>query len=510
MITFLSRPERFQAANNSLISRWGSARLPYLFELQRRDYQLISTNEDAFGNVVLRVAYDAALPGEITVGSEVYFASTLDAQGNAGHYGEVAVVSSVATAPGLYHLLYTNTPAVVASTNGGFINVMSRLNYYVAFTLNLYEAATGITHTIAVRLKPGANGKMRLDASEYITSYMVKEAPTLYSSVNLKDNNVWGKFYLEYTEVWTGSSNSTVSDQSNEYFFVDGVKQLLSQYGQNLLDYVPFPELFAPGAKFLTDFVKPTFFAGYPFDLWFIYPDELGPAPITREEDEFTFGGALLSAVSTTVNVAQRGGVNRLRISETGYSPGTAQIDVYLKIYSGVQLGYFIDNYIADGYFEQDPPIPPDGITPYNLTEKKRVKFGTVCARNPVYLCWKNRLGGFDYWLFSGNQNVNISSKQTGIFNREPDDISTQNYRSTILQAEQVERITCGDNVLLEDLQGIKGIEASPAVYVLVSQSPTVWRRVKINPKGFQYQTKGNRADVQVEIEYPEYYTVSN
>jgi hypothetical protein len=120
------------------------------------------------------------------------------------------------------------------------------------------------------------------------------------------------------------------------------------------------------------------------------------------------------------------------------------------------------------------------------------------------------RLGGFDYWLFNGNQNVNISSKQTGNINQEPDDIAIQNYRSTFLQAEQVERITCGDNVLIEDLQGIKSIEASPAVYVLLSLSPITWKRVRVVPKGFQYQTKGNRADITVEFEYPETYTVSN
>lgn len=510
MIIFLSRPEKTQANDNTLLSRWSCARQPYLFELQRRDFTLISTNQDAFGNVVLRVAYDADLPSSINVGDEVYFASTLDSEGNAGHYGEMGQVFSIATAPGLYHLIYTNTPAVLPSTNGGFINVVSRKNYYAAFNIHLTDAKTGIVHSIPCKLKPGMNGKMRLDASEFITSYLVKEAPTVYSGVNLKDNNVWGKLYLSYSEVWTGSVNSLISDQSNEYFFVDAVKQLLDQYGQNLCSHLPFAIDFAPGAKFLTEFIKPTYFPGYPFDLWFIYPQNFAGAPISREEDEFTLSGAALSAQSTQIDITQRGGVNRLRLKQTGYSAGTAQLDVFLKIYSIEQEGYFIDNYIEDGYFEMDPPSPPGAITPYNITEKKRVKIGEVCTKNAVYVCWKNRLGGFDYWLFNGNQNVNISSKQTGVINQEPDDIAIQNYRSTFLQAEQVERITCGDNVLIEDLQGIKSIEASPAVYILTSQSPITWKRVRVVPKGFQYQTKGNRADITVEFEYPETYTLSN
>lgn len=510
MIVFLSRPDRHQASDSSLISRWGCARQPYLFELQRRDYQLISTNEDGSGNVVLRVAYDANLPLEILIGSEVYFASTLDASGNAGHYGEVGVVTSIATAVGAYHLLYTSTPAVVPSTNGGFLNVVSRQNYYTSIVMTLYDAVNNKDHLVYAKLKPGMNGKARFDASEYITSYLVKEAPTSYSSVNVRDTRVYGRFTLSYNEHWTGSSNIAVSDASNEYYFVDAVKQLKDQYGQNLLSHLPFPELFAPGAKFLTEFIKPTFFPGYPFDLWFIYPKELSTAPVTREEDELTFSGAALTTQSASLDISQRDGVNRLRLKETGYSAGTAQLDVYLKIYSGVQLSYFNDNYIEDGYFELDPPVPPDGITPYNLTEKKRVKIGTVCDRNPVYVCWKNRLGGFDYWLFSGNQFIDIVSKQTGVINQDPDDIQLQNYRSTILNTDQVERITCGASVAIEDLQGIKSIEASPAVYILTSASPVSWIRVKINPKEFRYQSKGTTADITVEFEYPETYTVSN
>jgi hypothetical protein len=514
MILFLKRPERFQAANNLLISRWGCARQPYLFELQRRDYPITFISPDLAGGppgkVSLTCPYDADILTEVLVGDELYFASTLDSEGNAGHYGVTATIYRIDVAVGSIIIFRMDLDVESNLTVGGYFNIVKRKNYYAAFNLHLTDAKTGIVHSIPCKLKPGMNGKVRLDASEFITSYLVKEAPTVYSGVNLKDNNVWGKFYLTYTQMWTGSTNSLISDQSNEYFFVDAVKQLLDQYGQNLLSHLPFPELFAPGAKFLTEFVKPTFFPGYPFDLWFIYPDELATAPLTREEDEFTSSGAALSALSTSLNISMRGGVNRLRISETGYSPGTAQIDVYLKIYSGVQESYFVDNYIEDGYYELDPPIPPDGITPYLLTERKRVKIGEVCAKNAVYVCWKNRLGGFDYWLFNGNQNVNISSKQTGNINQEPDDIATQNYRSTFLQAEQVERITCGDNVLIEDLQGIKSIEASPAVYVLLSLSPITWKRVRVVPKGFQYQTKGNRADITVEFEYPETYTLSN
>lgn len=483
MIEVITRPEREQINNASLISRWNAARQPNVFKLQRRDYTVISCNSDGFGSVVVKCDYDAALPAEILADDLVYFASELNADGVPDYYGVVGTVVSVATTVGVEHLIYTTYPIEALSTGAGYLNVVKRANYYLGISVNVTDPNTLITHEIPCKLKGGIDGNMRLDASEFITAYLLKQPSDDYSFINKLDRNVYGKFSIVFHEYWTGSSNVDVGD-IYEYYFVDSVKQIGEDYGQNLCDQLMFAQEFTPLAKWLTDFDSPTYFDGYPFDISFIYPVEMGVEVLRRNEIERTFGGGSLSSIQTNLDADQVGGVNRLTITGT-YTAGTAYIDL------GIDFNDGVDN------------IP--------LMEDISIKIGSVCPRNPVYLAWRNSRGGWNYWLFSGNQSIGYSSKQVGeISNANEDRIENIDHRSKALRLEQVKRIICGANILIEDLEGLRSIEASPAVYLFTGTSSYTWKRVKVIPKGFQYQTRGVNSDVTVEIELPELYTVSN
>jgi hypothetical protein len=454
---------------------------------------------------MIRVNYNPEVIAELSTGDQIYFESNINSYTNiAGNYGVQGAVVSISTTGASYHEILVSYPSQAPITYGGFVNIPSRVNHYVVATIYVYNPSTNKTIPVLAKLKGGIDGRMRLDCSDFISDILTKEELTTPSGVNFRDDSVWCRFYISLAERYTGYSGTENVDPTM-YYAVDAVKDLLSDYGQNMCDYLPFGVTYTPQAKFLTAFDKPTYFPGYPFELSFIYPPDL-PASITREEDEFTSSGSAISNVSTAIDNSKQGGVNRLRLSGT-YSSGTAQLDVYLQADSAPQLGYYNDNYIADDYFELDPPTPPS-FTPYQLTEKKRVKIGALCSSNPVYIRWRNSKGGFDYWLFKSNQTISYASKQEGDISREPDDLQDQNYRSLILIARQGKRITCGANVLKEDLEGIRGVEASTFVEMMVSASPVQWLRMKVVPKGFSYQTKGTTADVVVELEYPEPYSI--
>lgn len=503
MIIFTKRPERNQKNNQGLQSNWLCARHPILFELHRRDLFIYQVAQVSSTQVVVRAQYDPVAFAGVVPGDFIYFESNINSQTNiAANYGVSAEIVSIAVVNGRYDIV-VNYPPEALITYGGFVNV-GRLNHYVVATIYVYNPATNKTVPVLAKLKGGIDGRMRLDCSEFISDILTKEELTTPSGVNFRDDSVWCRFYISLAERYTGYSGPENVDTTT-YYAVDAVKDLLSDYGQNMCDYLPFGVAYTPQAKFLTAFDKPTYFPGYPFELSFIYPPDV-PSSITREEDEFTLSGSALSNVSTAIDNSKQGGVNRLRLSGT-YSSGTAQLDVYLMADSAPQLGYYNDNYIADNYFELDPPTPPS-FTPYQLTEKKRVKIGTLCTSNPVYIRWRNSKGGFDYWLFKSNQTISYASKQEGDISREPDDLQDQNYRSLILIARQGKRITCGANVLKEDLEGIKGVEASIFVEMLIGTSPVKWLRMKVVPKGFSYQTKGTTADVVVDLEYPEPYSI--
>jgi hypothetical protein len=482
MIAVTIRPERAQINDDALESFWVSARQPCIFKLQRRDYELISCHEGVGAITVLKAVYNAAITTEVVAGDQLYWASTLDDEGNAGNYGVVGTVISIATNVGIDHLIYMDWQSEQPTTDGGYFNVVKRLNYYLSGTINVTDSNTAIQHEIPYKLKGGIDGTMILDTSDFLTAYLVKEAPTDYAFINKLNKNVYGKFNLVFREHWTGDTNIDVGDLS-QYYFVDGAKQIGELYGQNFCDYHMFPVAVDPLPKWLTDFPSPTFFAGFPFCISFIYPNDMVGETLRRNEVEKDQSGATLSTVQTNMPDSEIDGVNRLLLTET-YTSGTKAIDLFVDY--------------------------NDGVDDVQLLETIVVKLGTVCTKNNVYLCWANSRGGYDYWLFSKNQILGFSSKSVGELNSDPTDLATQNFRSTSIRMESVERIICGATVSIDDFTGIKGIERSPAVYVFTGVSSYTWKRMKVIPKGFQYQKRGVTVDISIELEYPEIYTVSN
>lgn len=508
MIIVTKRPERNHADNNSIECKWNCARQPILFELHRQDLQLISVNAGLPGTTVLKTVYDPAIVGGISVGDYLYFESSIDPVTNvAGHYGVKARVTYIASgAPNYYHI-YVDYTAEVPSTNGGYINILTRENYYSVVTVYITDKTTDVVHPVLVKLKPGVDGRMRLDTSEFITAYLSKTLRSI-SAINERDNTAFGDYYLTYSERWAGSSNTEVIDGGGTYYFVDAAKKLLSMYGQNMMDYLTIDTDIPHYAKFLTDFDSPTYWVGYPFDLSFIYGESLSGIAITREVEQFQSGGVAGTVLSSSIQQGRNvGTVNR--ICMPSLTSGTKYVDFYLKANSIPQVSYYENYYHASGYHETQPPSPAS-LSPYRMTEKKRIKIEESCGRNPVYLRWRNSKGGWDAWLFEGNQTINFDTKQGQEFEQEPDEISTGVSRSITIDSAQLEKVTCGSIVLKEDVAGIAGIEASPAVYMLVGTSPDQWLRVKITPRGFSYQTKGATAEVQVQFVKYDHYTIPN
>lgn len=511
MILINKRPDRAQKNNAALISRWGCANQPYLFELWRQDVTVISCHDGVAGLIVVKAEVNSAnmaIAGGLSVGDEIYVASgTITSEGTHQFYNTTGTIVSIAVNP-TYVLFYTTIPTEQATTDGGYMNVVGRKNYYLSVILNVFNPIKNITETFVQKLTPDSYGRMRLDASGFLSKAISRVNRFDYSVLNLKSTGAYGSFYFSHQERYLGFTGMVVNDPIT-YNFADAVKQVSQDYGQNLCDHVLFPSSFTPAAKFLTRFDSPTYFVGYPFDLSFIYSGELTFMQILCKEDEFNANGSALSSISRQIDTGQRNAVNRLTLSGTGYTAQTSQLDVFLRANSFVQESYFESGYIEDLYFENDPPSPP-ALTPYDLTERKRIRISTPCAKNPVYLCWKNQLGGFDYWLFEMNQIRSGGAKHEGDFVNDSDDVADQIVRIQKINVSSGEKISCGANVSINDLLGIKGLEKSPNVYLLTSLSPITWIQMVVVPKGFTYQTKGTNVDVLIELEYPQEYTLAN
>jgi len=97
MIIITQRPER---VNNSaaLFSYWGSAHQPYIFNLHRQDIQLISTNADVLGNLIVKASYFSSSSSGLVVGDSIYIASgNLLSDGTYQYYNKSVTILSILT-----------------------------------------------------------------------------------------------------------------------------------------------------------------------------------------------------------------------------------------------------------------------------------------------------------------------------------------------------------------------------------------------------------------------------
>ena len=68
--------------------------------------------------------------------------------------------------------------------------------------------------------------------------------------------------------------------------------------------------------------------------------------------------------------------------------------------------------------------------------------------------------------------------------------------------------MTMGAIIGQKQLSGMKGIERSPCVMMLVGTNK--WLRVRIVPKGFKIDTRAKNIPVEITIELPDTYSVAN
>lgn len=138
-----------------------------------------------------------------------------------------------------------------------------------------------------------------------------------------------------------------------------------------------------------------------------------------------------------------------------------------------------------------------------------------VC-KNPIYLTWKNTLGGWDSWLFQFKQAFGLTVSDTGDFERFFDDLSSQNTVSDWLKKNSIETISLGDdNLSTDEAIGLQEILESPKVYMFVElrESPAVpiFKTVKIDSASFQiYRSDLSVQVIEFTINLPKRYTLSN
>jgi hypothetical protein len=141
------------------------------------------------------------------------------------------------------------------------------------------------------------------------------------------------------------------------------------------------------------------------------------------------------------------------------------------------------------------------------VTEVKRIKVDHSCPDNPVFLRWKNTLGGWDQWLFKGNQTEGLSTADIGDFIQPVYSLATSEGSTKSLGKVAGERIILGAEGLTDNQkEALKDLLYSPMVYHV--QTDGSQKIVKIKPGTFSFEKKNRRHSLEFELVPPEINTV--
>lgn len=269
----LSGPQRSQDAN---ISRWNAAFNPIVFTYSRKDFDVTAITQDET-TLKPAITINANITG-LNIGDLVYLDAGLT-NDISTYKGAYEVLSLIDTATFVIDTDYLEPDSVTGYCN---INIF-RPYYKVTTKIKYVDISTGRFNTIISTNRPGTDGITKADISNFLQSLLNPTGPDKsdYTILNFRDYDLATSYQISYAESWQGNE-PVYTDISLPFYAVYAAKQLGEKWSGNLFDYVTF---ITGGqlAKFLSDFIEPSYTIGYPFDLGFIYSENIAGLQVSYE-----------------------------------------------------------------------------------------------------------------------------------------------------------------------------------------------------------------------------------
>lgn len=233
-------------------------------------------------------------------------------------------------------------------------DLIGKENYYVQ--IEVYEVGSDVLLS-RKNYRPFSDGNFKVDVSGQLISYLKPENGFQYDVPNRKEQLAQVKYYLAWEEFWDAGNIPQVVDV-NEYTAHNSALQLgffddQESVGPNLRDYTPFP-VEVPEQnkmKFLTGFEKPSFWPGYPFDISWLYTENIANFDVRRVENRKNVNGADLGTFDNQLLSTEINHQNRMQISG-GYPSNVKEIDLAIHLGAAIPDNYVYPGYVEEGYTE--------------------------------------------------------------------------------------------------------------------------------------------------------------
>ena len=255
MITITDTPV-YEFGSPAVACRWVATECPVVFEFARKDFTVVAaSNSSGYLRLQLSALFTGTNGDSITV---------FDSASGGVLTG---TVTNTATA---YYII-TSIPYSAAYTPTYLNDNTLRTNYYLEARLTIND----VVGTITLKASPNAAGAIQMDVSGLLRIATMTTKVGDYSARIIAETSKSGKFTIEYREVWVGSSNAYTAE-GNTWYYVQAVRS--EEQGCNLHEYVMDG---VNDAVFFNTFSRPTYFAGLPFDLSFIWPADFIAVTVT-------------------------------------------------------------------------------------------------------------------------------------------------------------------------------------------------------------------------------------
>ena len=467
-----------------------------MFTYQRKDFEITAVQLDtATNNALLLVNADvsAVLAGDLVY---VYAAPYLGVfKVISGSFGELVI------------------DAPFTTTAAGFVNINRLRPYYqVSTRVTYFDQASGQQSTILSTNRPDNTGLTKADLSNFLQSIVEVKDDSDYTRINYRDQNLSASYQVAYAEHWDdGTDNGHTSDYitvTDPYYVLYAAKQLGERYGGNLAAYVPFKTVTdnTQLAKWVTDFEEPAYSIGYPFDIGFIYSEDLlgldvycelvmldinrQPLPgglqsssLLNEDGSWLLnqdGSKLVIAHQTQVNtpVPALLGLNRLLVNAT-FPRGAYYFNLTLKY--------------ANEHGE------------HSITQTQTIRVDDAVEDNAVYLRWIGLTGSWNYFRFVYNQELSLDVQNAVIIKNYVSDWEQQQGIEEVISKTAGQKMkVMAEDLSINDIKGLQSIKYSPKVQLLVNKNPVRWQTIVINTATYsEYETRNGQAPFSVTFNMP-------
>lgn len=437
---------------------------PVYWEFQRADFVCFNVQYGGLGNAYtnFRILERQDSTEFDYLSSLLIAGAVLNVQGST-YNGDCDLISKTVTITPIDGVLYNLIELVTSFEYAGndanaIINLTALDTYRVKFKLTLGNGDVEYTNEIV----PFNDGKLLINFQDYINKYITYRNNWQYDNINWGDSGMTVNAKIEAIIDYRGD-DYLVTQLIDNLTFIYGANQSVNIYKSSAYLYKMIEGRFA---KFLTMFSKLRVWEGYPVDVSMLFPE----SQITNLSRLITVGttttqdGFAKFSSGDNNNFMHR--VNLTDIVKTcklacGYAyEGVFEDDLY------VELDYVLCDY-----------VDPCSAYEYILrTETLDVEYIDKCNDYPIYLKWRNNVGGVDYWLFNCRY-----AESTKIFDTElrqvlEYDLSDDGGTIQVMNKRATKSITVQQDVLSADKDGFLSLLTSKHIQIYVSMNGTEYR----------------------------------